>query len=129
VREPVEVTAVPRQEATVGTDGAEDASEEGQGTVAAVGFRRVLLLAPVATSVRSSSSVSLRIRPTVMASTPSASRMPAAVDHFRSRVKDFWACLVGVGVGEGDQRPIEAVTGPQIGADGDRIPGSSMGPG
>src|SRR5580693_5410339 len=47
--------------------------------VAAVIIRRVLALAPVAVSVRRSRAVSLRIRPTDMASTPNAITMPSAV--------------------------------------------------
>jgi hypothetical protein len=47
--------------------------------VAAVIVRRVVLLAPVAVSVRRSRAVSLRIRPTEAASTPNAITMPSAV--------------------------------------------------
>ena len=47
--------------------------------VAAVSARRVLRRAPAAVSVRRSRAVSLRISPTVMASTPRAIVMPAAV--------------------------------------------------
>ena len=47
--------------------------------VAAVIARRVAPLAPVAVSVRRSGAVSLRIRPTDMASTLSAITMPAAM--------------------------------------------------
>ena len=47
--------------------------------VAAVTFRRVVAAAPVAVSVRRSLAVSLRTRPTVMASTPIAMISPSAV--------------------------------------------------
>jgi hypothetical protein len=47
--------------------------------VAAVIIRRVVVLAPVAVSVRRSRAVSLRITPTGMASTPRAITMPSAV--------------------------------------------------
>ncbi len=47
--------------------------------VAAVIVRRFMLLAPVAVSVRRSAAVSLRIRPTDMASTLSAITMPSVV--------------------------------------------------
>ena len=47
--------------------------------VAAVIVRRVAPLAPMAVSVRRSGAVSLRIRPTDMASTLSAITMPSAV--------------------------------------------------
>ncbi len=52
--------------------------------MAPVIVRRVVLVAPVAASVRSSLAVSLRMRPTVMASTPSATRRPTAVAPLRS---------------------------------------------
>jgi hypothetical protein len=48
-------------------------------TVAAVTLRRVRLLAPAAVRMRMSPAVSLRISPAVIASTPRARRMPAAV--------------------------------------------------
>ena len=47
--------------------------------VAAVIIRRVAPVAPAAVSVRRSRAVSLRIRPTEAASTPSAMTMPSAV--------------------------------------------------
>ena len=47
--------------------------------VAAVMVRRVVLLAPVAARVRRSLAASLRIRPTLMARMPSASRIPKTV--------------------------------------------------
>src|SRR6266536_1993047 len=62
--------------------------------VAPVRVRRVVLLAPAAARVRRSFAVSLRISPTVIPSTPSARRMPAAVDQSRSRPSD--ACTFRV---------------------------------
>src|SRR6266542_130735 len=62
--------------------------------VAPVRERRVVLLAPAAARVRRSFAVSLRISPTVIPSTPSARRMPAAVDQSRSRPSD--ACTFRV---------------------------------
>ena len=64
--------------------------------VAPVIVRRVQLLAPVAVNVRRSRPVSLRMRPTVIASTPSATRMPAAVDQLRSGDNDFGAERVSI---------------------------------
>ena len=62
--------------------------------VAPVIVRRVVLVAPVAVSVRSSLAVSLRMRPTVMASTPSATRRPTAVAPSRSPAFDDCFCRV-----------------------------------
>jgi len=59
--------------------------------VAAVIVRRVRLLAPVAVNVRMSRPASLRMRPTVIASTPNATRIPAAVDQLRSGANDLGA--------------------------------------
>ena len=47
--------------------------------MAAVKVRRVELLAPVAARMRRSLAVSLRMRPTVMASTPRARKIPNTV--------------------------------------------------
>ena len=55
--------------------------------VAAVIVRRVMPLAPVAVSVRRSGAVSLRIRPTDMASTLSAITMPSAAALVTARVR------------------------------------------
>ena len=64
----------------VPTGGAEQHPEEGEPpAVAAVIFRRLKLLAPVAASVRRSLAVSARMSPTVMARMASASAMPKTV--------------------------------------------------
>ena len=52
--------------------------------VAAVSIRRVAPVAPAAVSVRISLAASLRIKPTVIASTPRASSMPIAIAAERS---------------------------------------------
>ena len=62
--------------------------------MAPVRVRRVWLLAPVAARVRRSLPVSLRISPTVMARTPRARAIPAAVDQFRKGASDAGLVLV-----------------------------------
>ena len=64
----------------IGGRGAEDGAEQSEGTGRDRGqLRRVNALAPVAVSVRRSPAVSLRMRPTLIASTPRARTMPKTV--------------------------------------------------
>ena len=94
---------MPGEEGGVGAGGARMApSRANAPAVAPVMLRRVVLLAPVAARVRRSLAVSLRIRPTVIPSTPRARRTPAAVDQFRNGAEEFCAFLVST------YRPTEA---------------------
>ena len=72
------------------------ASRPSAPAVAAVMPRRVRALAPVAVSVRMSPEVSLRISPIVIASTPSATRMPTPVASLRTSSSDGVPFLVSI---------------------------------
>ena len=78
-------------QAEVGAGYAEDDSQQSEPpAVAAVSIRRVALVAPVAVRVRRSPTVSPRIRPTVIASTPRVKSMPIATVAERNVVKPPW---------------------------------------
>ena len=70
--------------------------------------RRVRTLASVAVSVRMSPAVSLRISPIVIASTPSATRMPTAVAVLRTSLSDGAPFLVSI------VSPAAAATAPAV---------------
>jgi hypothetical protein len=58
--------------------------------VEAVTLRLVVELAPVAARIRMSLAVSLRMRPTLIASTPKASTIPAVAASLPNRLRDRW---------------------------------------